>query len=112
LDSRGSDDAKVLPLRTFLLQGVRRFVERAVNLPGIERIALVGSLTTPKPMPKDTDVLVTVTVATTQDLHALAKAARSLKGHAQTRERSIGAGRAVMLAALPACKARLARMMQ
>ena len=30
------------------------------NLPGVLRIALVGSLTTPKPLPKDADVLVTI----------------------------------------------------
>ncbi len=52
---------------------------------GIQKIALVGSLTTDKPDPKDADVL--VTVADDLDLRALATEARRLKGRAQTKNR-------------------------
>jgi hypothetical protein len=71
------------PLRTFLLHAVRRFVVAAGGLPGIRRIAMVGSLATAKAVPKDADVLVTVDNGL--DLDRLAKAGRSLKGQAQTR---------------------------
>ena len=49
---------------------------------GVLRIALVGSLTTAKAMPKDADVLVTIDGA--MDLANLARAGRRLKGNAQT----------------------------
>ena len=75
--------AEPAPLRAFLLQGVLRFTAAVGGLPGVDRIALVGSLTTHKASPKDADVL--VTVASDCDLDRLAKAARALKGHAQTR---------------------------
>lgn len=75
--------AEPAPLRAFLLQGVLRFTAAVGGLPGVDRIALIGSLTTHKPTPKDADVL--VTVAADCDLDRLAKAARALKGHAQTR---------------------------
>lgn len=52
---------------------------------GIEKIALVGSLTTDKPDPKDADVL--ITVADDLDLTALATESRRLKGKAQTKNR-------------------------
>lgn len=71
------------PLRTFLLQGVARFTVAAGGLPGVTRIALVGSLTTQKAWPKDADVL--VTVDPDSNLDRLAKAGRALKGFAQTR---------------------------
>jgi hypothetical protein len=44
-------------------------------------MALIGSLTTAKPMPKDADVLVTIEDGL--DLRPLARAARRLKGTAQ-----------------------------
>jgi hypothetical protein len=47
-------------LRAALLKEVGRFVERARHLAGVERIALIGSLTTPKEHPKDADVLTTI----------------------------------------------------
>ena len=47
-------------MRDRLLVGVRAFVHAARQLPGITRIALIGSLTTTKPDPKDADLLVTV----------------------------------------------------
>ncbi|HZL36419.1 MAG TPA: hypothetical protein VFC78_13955 [Tepidisphaeraceae bacterium] len=74
------------PIRHFLLLQVRRFVERAVQIPGIERIALVGSLTTEKPDPKDADVL--VTVRDDADLASLAAEGRRLKGRTQTRNKT------------------------
>jgi len=70
-------------LRAFLLEGVLRFITSAMGLPGVSRIAMFGSLTTNKPVPKDADVLVTVDPA--MDLSRLAEAGRALKGHGQTR---------------------------
>jgi hypothetical protein len=71
------------PLREFLLREVLRFVRTASSIPGVTRIALVGSLATTKPNPKDADVLVSVTDDV--DLARLATAGRTLKGRAQTR---------------------------
>ena len=50
-------------------------------MPGVVRIALLGSVATAKPRPKDIDLLVAVT--DDMDLTALATAGRRLKGHAQ-----------------------------
>lgn len=71
------------PLRDLLLREVLRFVRTAGSIPGVTHIALVGSLTTTKPNPKDADVLVSVTDDI--DLARLAAAGRTLKGKAQTR---------------------------
>src|SRR5438874_4869990 len=68
-------------VRDRLLVGVRAFVQAARQLPGVTRLALIGSLTTTKPHPKDADLLVTVT--DTADLARLAALARKLQGHAQ-----------------------------
>jgi len=54
-------------------------------LPGVTRIALLGSLTTAKPAPKDADLLVTVTDEA--DLAPLAALGRKLQGHAQSLNR-------------------------
>jgi hypothetical protein len=54
-------------------------------LPGVTRIALLGSLTTAKPAPKDADLL--VTVADEADLAPLAALGRKLQGHAQSLNR-------------------------
>jgi len=54
-------------------------------VPGVSRIALVGSLTTEKPDPKDADLL--VTVADDADLGPLAGLGRRLKGRAQSLNR-------------------------
>ena len=70
-------------LRAALLKEVGRFVERARHLAGVERIALIGSLTTPKEHPKDADVL--TTISNDVDLAALATVARKLKGAGQRR---------------------------
>jgi len=69
------------PAREHLLDGVLAFVRAASQLPGVKRIALIGSLTTSEPEPKDADVL--VTVGDDMDLALLAKAGRRLAGHAQ-----------------------------
>jgi len=43
------------------LDEVLRFIRPAANLPGVLRIALVGSILSDRPDPKDVDVLVSVT---------------------------------------------------
>lgn len=72
-------------IRDHLLAEVRQFIERARTCPGVQRIALVGSLATAKEDPKDADVL--VTVDDDADLTPLATAGRRLKGHAQSRNK-------------------------
>ncbi len=67
--------------RPYLLAAVLAFVRDAKALPGIRRIALVGSLATDKPIPKDADVLVTIDAG--MDLSPLARLGRRLKGTAQ-----------------------------
>lgn len=61
------------------------FVEMANRIPGVIRIALIGSLTTTKDDPKDVDLL--ITVADEIDLTPLAKITRKLKGRAQSLNR-------------------------
>ncbi len=68
--------------RARLLAEVLAFVRAAAGMPGVLRIALIGSLTTDEPNPKDADVL--VTVADEADLAPLARLGRRLQGHAQT----------------------------
>jgi hypothetical protein len=65
-----------------LLLAVYSFVRAARNCAGVLRIALLGSLTTTKPIPKDADVLVTINDA--MELTELARAGRRLQGFAQT----------------------------
>ena len=67
------------PIRSRLLAEVLAFVRAASRLPGVLRIALIGSLTTGKPNPKDADLL--VTVAGEADLAPLATLGRKLNGH-------------------------------
>jgi hypothetical protein len=67
--------------RAPLLKAVLRFVLEARGCRGVLRMALIGSLTTAKPLPKDADVLVTIEDGL--DLEPLASAARRLKGTAQ-----------------------------
>ncbi len=78
--SHGPTPSVAEPRRPLLL-AVRSFVQAARDCPGVRRIALVGSLTTAKAMPKDADVLVTIDGA--MDLANLARAGRRLKGLAQ-----------------------------
>jgi predicted nucleotidyltransferase len=68
--------------RPHLLNAVLAFVRAARSTPGVLRIALLGSLATDKPAPKDADVLVTIDSAI--DLGPLARLARRLQGTAQT----------------------------
>lgn len=65
-----------------LLAGLLAFVASASRIAGVRRIALVGSIVTAKPDPKDIDVL--VVVADDMDLAPLAACSRRLQGHAQS----------------------------
>lgn len=76
------------PVRSQLLEAALLFVRSAARLPGVKRIALIGSLTTPEPSPKDIDLLITVT--DDMNLGPLAKAARQLNGRAMQTGRSRG----------------------
>jgi hypothetical protein len=67
--------------RQHLLRAVLTFVRAARSAPGVQRIALLGSLATAKPVPKDADVLVTIDADI--DLSFLARISRRLKGAAQ-----------------------------
>jgi len=69
------------PVRERFIAELLAFVRGASRLPGVTRIALLGSLTTDEPEPEDGDVLVTVT--NEADLAPLAKLARQLRGHLQ-----------------------------
>jgi hypothetical protein len=75
--------ASLPPIRAHLLAGALLFVQAAGVLPGVRRIALLGSITTEKASPKDIDLL--VTVADDADLTQLAALSRKLMGHAQSR---------------------------
>jgi predicted nucleotidyltransferase len=66
------------PIRAHLLAGVLAFTQVASRIPGVTRIALIGSLATDKPDSKDADVL--VTVADDADLTLLAAHTRKLPG--------------------------------
>lgn len=76
------DEAAFVELRNRLLDEVALFMQAASQIPGVRRIALIGSLTSDKPDPKDADILVTVT--DTLDLARLAEQGRRLKGHCQS----------------------------
>ncbi len=67
--------------RQELIAAVLSAVQDLRELPGVLRIALIGSLTTDRPDPKDADVL--VTVSDDVDLSSLARFARRLQGRAQ-----------------------------
>ena len=79
--SHGPTPSVAEPRRPLLL-AVHSFVRAAQNCAGILRIALLGSLTTTKSIPKDADVLVTIDGAI--ELAELARAGRRLQGSAQT----------------------------
>ena len=73
-------DPPALPdLRNIMFSEVRRFVHVARDIPGVQRIALIGSLASDKEFPKDIDLL--VTVSDDCDLAPLAKLGRQLSGH-------------------------------
>jgi hypothetical protein len=68
-------------IRSRLIAEVLDLVRKASQIPGVLRIALIGSLTTNKPTPKDADLLITITDDV--DLAPLAKLGRRFSGHAQ-----------------------------
>lgn len=74
---RGPQPSVAEPRPVLLAHGLD-FVRAASACHGVRRIALVGSMTTAKPIPKDIDML--VTVSADFDLPALALAGRRLKG--------------------------------
>ena len=80
------------PPREELIGEALWFVQQARQLPGVQRIALIGSLATSEPDPDDVDLL--VTVADDMDLGPLATLGRKLAGHCQ----SLGRGGEVFLA--------------
>jgi hypothetical protein len=84
----------LFPPRFLLIEEVRVFVSKASQLAGVTRVALIGSLSTNEPEPKDADLLVTITDKA--DLAPLAKLGRKLQGHTQ----SFGRGGEVFLADL------------
>ena len=64
--------------RRHLLAATLPFVQAASRLPGVTRVALLGSLTTEKADPKDIDLL--VTIADETDVSELDRLARQLQG--------------------------------
>ena len=72
-------------VRVFLIAEAFRLIERIVGIPGVRRIAMLGSLLSSKANPKDVDLL--ITVDDDADLTALAKSARRLKGMAQSKNK-------------------------
>lgn len=83
--------------RPRLLNAVLAFVRAARSTPGVLRIALLGSLATDKPVPKDADVLVTIDTAI--NLGPVARLGRRLQGTAQT----INLGADIFLADAAGC---------
>ena len=77
---------QISEIRSKLLPEILIFVQKVKQLSGITRIALIGSLTTNKPNPKDVDLLVNITDET--DLAPLAKLSRRLNGHVQNFNRN------------------------
>ena len=67
--------------RQQLLDALGRFAAAVRQIAGVRRIAVLGSIVTTKPDPKDIDVL--VVVADDADLTPLATCARRLQGQAQ-----------------------------
>jgi predicted nucleotidyltransferase len=78
-----SEDGK--NVRDTLLEAALSFVHTTAQLRGIQRIALIGSILSDRPNPKDIDLL--VYVAGDADLPLLASAARRLQGRLQSRNR-------------------------
>ena len=72
-------------MREQLLSHLPWFVSEVARLPGIRRIALLGSITTNKEDPKDIDFLVVVNDDV--DLEPLARYGRKLKGRTQQMSR-------------------------
>ena len=66
------------PPRHHMLAAAVPFVQAGTRLPGVSRIALIGSLTTEKVDPKDIDLL--VTIADHTDVEELDRLARRFQG--------------------------------
>ena len=82
-----TSSANVRPLvREQLLAEAAGFIRKACTLPGVRRIALLGSILTQKVDPEDVDLLVTIDDAA--DLAQLAVWARRLQGRLQSAGRS------------------------
>jgi hypothetical protein len=71
------------PLRDFLISATLDFVASVSQIPEVKRVALIGSICTGKPNPKDVDVL--LTIAPEIDMANLAGLGRRLGGKAQSR---------------------------
>jgi hypothetical protein len=82
------------PVRQHLIPAGLDFVAAVSQMQGVERVALVGSICTTKPNPKDVDIL--VTIAPSVDMEKLATLGRKLKGKMQ----GIGSGADIFLADL------------
>lgn len=72
-------------VRDKLLEAALWFVHSAAELPGVQRIALIGSIMTGRSSPKDVDLLVYVT--DDLDLMPLAALSRRLQGRLQSHSR-------------------------
>lgn len=70
------------PIRPKMIEACLASIKQLSQLPGVLRIAMIGSLVTPKEDPKDIDLLVTVTDDC--DLARLAFASRRLQGRMQS----------------------------
>lgn len=77
--TEGLESHPLPELRKIMFAELRSFVRFARDISGVERIALIGSLTEDKEFPKDVDLLVTVTDDC--DLAPLANLGRQLTGH-------------------------------
>jgi predicted nucleotidyltransferase len=71
--------------RAYLLEAASQFTRAAARLHGVQRISLLGSITTDRSSPKDIDLL--VNISPDADVAALAEHARRLKGTAQQVDR-------------------------
>ena len=76
-----------VPLRHHLLLEGARFFGSIIRVPGVIRVAVIGSILTTKTEPNDIDMLVSVSAQC--DLAQVAAIGRKLKGRAQ--ERNAGA---------------------
>ena len=72
-------------MREQLLSHLPWFVSAVTKLPGVRRVALLGSITTNKQNPKDIDFL--VVVDDDADLEPLARLGRKIKGRTQQMNR-------------------------
>ena len=67
--------------RLDLIRLAFEFCRKAAEIKGVERIGMIGSITTTEQNPKDIDLV--VTIGTNADMGILAKVGRQLQGRAQ-----------------------------